>query len=180
MEKQENPSDTAQPSNEPASNALARLPFLNETTARAFIGTAGIALASLAASRFGIAAAIAVGVLLAALYAWDTHRRSQRQLGTLALILESVREADATPIHLPATSDFASFIAEWNETWSARCTSIHQLAAIAERVRGLPNRLETTFGSIEEATSNQEEAVEETASTSCSNHPMPRPLPFSR
>ena len=120
MDKRKNPPEFARDSEHPATNTLARLPFLNQTTARAFLVAAGIALASIATSRFGTPAAIGVGVWLATLYAWDTDRRSKRRLRTLASILESVREADASPTDLPASGDVASFIAEWNETWPAR------------------------------------------------------------
>ena len=143
---------------------LAGTPILHATTARAFLGAAGIALASIASSGFGTQAAIGVGLLLATLYAWDAHRRSERQRRTLTAVLESLRKIDPRPIDIHATDDLAAFIAEWNQTWPSCCTSIQELSAVADRVRRLPDRLESTFGSIEEATSNQEEAVEETAS----------------
>jgi methyl-accepting chemotaxis protein len=164
MTEQENASEAARKSESRAASAFAGTSIPDVTTVRVFLGAAGIALASIASSRFGTAVAIGAGLSLATLYAWSFARSSKRRLRTFAAILESIREANPSPLDIPATGDLAEFVAEWNETWPTRCSSIQELSTVADRVRGLPSRLESTFGSIEEATSNQEEAVEETAS----------------
>ena len=84
---------------------------LEATTARAFLAAAGIALASIAASGLGTEVAVAVGLILATLYAWDAHRRSERQRRALAAVLESVRDVDPSSIDVRTTGDLAAFIA---------------------------------------------------------------------
>ena len=164
MNEKENAPDTARNSTHADARSVPEIPILNAPSTRAFLGAGGIALVSIALTGFGTAAAIGIGLALAALYGWGAHRRSEAQRRTLSLVLESVRHARSAPMDLRVTGDLAPFIAEWNATWPDRCTSIDELSSIAESVRGLPSRLERTFGSIEDATSNQEEAVEETAS----------------
>ena len=88
------------------------------------------------------------------------QRRHAERDRLLASILESVEGLDASPLNLSSTPEQASFIAKWNETWPARCSSIRDLSVVGERVRRMPKRLETTFESIKDATCNQEEAVE--------------------
>lgn len=164
MADPENAPKTTRESNIRVMGVAARIPVPLPASLRAFLGATAIVFASIAAAGFGTPAAIGVGLLLATLCGWAAHRRSERQQRGLAAVLESVRELDPAPIGPLDAGDLAPFIAEWNETWPTRCTSIKALSAIAERVGGLPVRLESTFGAIEEATSNQEEAVEETAS----------------
>lgn len=140
------------------------IPVLQTATARGFLGAAVVALASSALGAFGAPFAIAVGLLLSALYAFDVHRRGKQAQRTLTAVLESMHQIDPAPIDVPATAELTAFIAEWNQAWPTHCISIQEMLTVADRAQALPNRLETTFTSIEEATSNQEEAVEETAS----------------
>jgi methyl-accepting chemotaxis protein len=142
----------------------AGIPTEYGTTMRAFAGAAGCVLAAIAMSRFGTLAALVVGFTIAALFAWGAQRRDAERDRLLATILESVEGLDASPLDFSSTTELASFIAKWNETWSARCSSMRELSVVGDRVRSMPKRLETTFESIKDATCNQEEAVEETAS----------------
>jgi methyl-accepting chemotaxis protein len=164
MDEQENAPDTAREPTDADARALPGIAMSSDPSTRALLGAGGIALTSIALTGFGTAVAVGVGLALAALFAWDAQRRSEAQRRTLTLVLESVRDARSAPMDLRATGDLAPFIAQWNAAWTARCRSVEELSDIADGVRGLPSRLERTFGSIEEATSNQEEAVEETAS----------------
>lgn len=164
MDEQEKAPELALLAKQSEARSLPGMPSLHAPTTRAFLAAAGIALASIALTRFGTLAAIGIGLSMAALYAWDAHRRSEEQRRTLTGILDSVRHAGSSPMAIPETGDLALFIAEWNESWRTRCNSTGELSALADGVRGLPNRLEATFGSIEDAMGNQEEAVEETAS----------------
>lgn len=131
---------------------------------RALLG-AGIAVGgAIAMGGFGTIVAAGAGFCLAGVYALDVRRRATHQTRTLDAILQAVEGLDSSRIDLFVSPELAPFMTKWNETWPARCSSMKDMAAVGDRVRGLPARLEATFGSIEEATNNQEEAVEETAS----------------
>ena len=123
-----------------------RLP--NAASIRTFLAAGAIALASIAVAGFAMLAAIGVGLSLAVIYAWDAHRRSEERLRILAKILDSVRHARSVPMSVPTTGELAPFISEWNEVWQKRCDATHEFSVIADGVRGLPTRLETTFGSV--------------------------------
>lgn len=125
---------------------------------------AAIAPVSIALSQFGMPVAVVGGLALSALYGWQVHRRMESQRHLLSEILRSLREIDPIPLDVPHASDLDSFVDEWNQRWPALCESIGGLSGVADRMRTLPDRLESAFGSIEESTHNQEEAVEETAS----------------
>lgn len=132
--------------------------------ARAFTGAGSVVLVSIASFALGPAFALVTGLLAASIYALLVHQRSAREARLRQAILRSMNELDDSPIESADKTDLAAFVAKWNEIWPGLCTSIGELTAVAQRVRALPSLLASTFGSIEEATNNQEEAVEETAS----------------
>jgi len=131
---------------------------------RTFSCLAAIVVATITASRAGVLLALATGLALSGIYVWDAQRRLNQQRQTLGSVLESLRDAATTPVDRAAAGDMLAFIDEWNQLWTARGASLDGLLRLADRVCALPERLESTFGSIEDSTSNQEEAVEETAS----------------
>jgi methyl-accepting chemotaxis protein len=164
MADQEIAPNTASRSKYSAMRIAAWIPSDYAIVGRAFVGAGVAAIGAIVMRDVGTGAAAGVGICLAAVYALDVHRRMVERNRTLGSILASVEGLDASRIDVPSTAELAPFISKWNETWPARCSSMKDMTAVGDRVRGLPNRLEMTFGSIEEATSNQEEAVEETAS----------------
>lgn len=121
-------------------------------------------LAALVLGRLGVLAAFTIGLVGSAALAWATRRRRQRERATLNAILDSVARLEPTLIEASDSGNLSDFVADWNQLWPAHCASVLRLNSVASGVRELPTRLDSTFESIEDATSNQEEAVEETAS----------------
>jgi methyl-accepting chemotaxis protein len=124
--------------------------------------TAG--LATLFLAQLGFPFALLVGVIGSAGIFGVARQRRLRERVALMAVLDSIASLEPSLVDEPVAGSVADFIRAWNRRWPDHCASIRQLKKVADGIQELPARLESTFDSIEEANSNQEEAVEETAS----------------
>jgi methyl-accepting chemotaxis protein len=167
MENQESAPENAVHAS--AVSRLAGLRSILETNAPA-LGTGGavavgiLATAGLCAVDAPVVLIGSIGALLCGLIGWHAQRRSEQQSSTLAAIVESVRQLDATPVEAEGGGDRQLLVETWNESWPERCQLIQDAQNMLTELRAMPARLTVTCDSITEASDNQEEAVEETAS----------------
>lgn len=147
-----------------ASRLAGGLPVRLTAPLRVLLGV-GVAVLVTAACAFAspVAGALA-GLAIAGIVAWDARRRAASFDRTLARMLDAMERLDPSPIDASGGVELEALVSTWNAAWPARCAAMQEIVAVRERTRELPARLQSTLGSIESATDNQEEAVEETAS----------------